>query len=427
LLWIALNAVGQNNIVAAAPLAISVAAALLFVFWQGVLLRPWAIIAILCYAAVLLNVSFQSRQLGDVGLTPQSGLKVIAWCGMLAISSLHLDRLRLYLSDPVVTAFACYSGVCLISAAYSPEPLLSFMAAISVVAYLSFSCVLAESISERTLLQTLLWALAAFSAVNLLSALVIPEIAYFHTDELGDPDSLRFMGIAGHPNTLGRVAAFFAMVVFANAVRGYVKPTVWLPLSVIALVIVIATFSRSTIIALLLAMTLQLPRRYLWHVLLIAAAIGLTISITGQLDNILALLGREGDLNELKSMSGRTDIWAFVSDLIANRPLIGYGFSSYEAYASRFWTGPLMSIAETHNNYLQVLYSTGIFGAVPFVIGFAILVYRWLMQPDPLRDVIVLNTIIYGFSESDAFSTINVLPTLMFCLAIAFDAHRRRL
>jgi O-antigen ligase len=215
------------------------------------------------------------------------------------------------------------------------------------------------------------------------------------------------------------------MLVFTAAVRGYMGPLTWVPNAILALAVTVATQSRTCLAALAVGSVLQIPRRYL----LIFGSIGLLGAIavlsTGQVDAILRSIGRDGSADEAVSMAGRTDLWDFTWGLILKRPLIGYGFNSYESYAGTLWTGPAAAGVATHNNYLSVLYSTGMIGATAFLVGFLILLFRWAVVPDAARDFFVINVIISGFSEIDALSSIAIAPSLAFFLIIALDARKR--
>ena len=123
-------------------------------------------------------------------------------------------------------------------------------------------------------------------------------------------------------------------------------------------------------------------------------------------------------------MAGRAELWTFTWGLITQHPLIGYGFNSFEVYASQFWTGQVESGVAAHNNYLSVLYSTGIAGMIPFVVGFLILLYRWIVTPDPPRDFWVLSALVCGYAEMDVLSSFAFVPSFLFFIVIVQEAHR---
>jgi O-antigen ligase len=72
-----------------------------------------------------------------------------------------------------------------------------------------------------------------------------------------------------------------------------------------------------------------------------------------------------------------------------------------------------------------VLYSNGIIGLIPFAIGFLVLLYRFITQPDPPRDSFVINVLIAGYVEIDVMSAINFVPSFIFFIYVASDAWKR--
>jgi O-antigen ligase len=424
LVWVGAAAIGRNAAMVL-PAAVAAAAGAVFVFWQAALCKRWALLTVLVATVFLLDISFRTRDVGDPSLDWQSGAKLLAWGGMIGICMLNASRVQRFFTDPVMMIFGCYCVICLISAVYSSVPLVSGTAAIGIIAYLGFACVIISEIPPRQCLLVLVWTFAAFCVVNLIAGVVIPDTAYFQVDALSHPTDLRFQGISGHPNALGRIATVFAMLVLAAAWRGFMRPFLAVPLCILAAGTTLLTQSRTSIFALVLAVFFQLPRRYVVSIMLLAAVCVGVIIVTGQVDSVLALIGRDGSVDEASSMSGRTDLWQFTWDLILDRPVTGYGFNSFESFVGALWDGQSASSVASHNNYLSVLYSTGILGAIPFLSGFAILLYRWLVEPNAPRDLFVINAILTGFSEIDVLSAIAPVPTLVFFLAVASNAWER--
>jgi O-antigen ligase len=308
---------------------------------------------------------------------------------------------------------------------YSPLPLLTTTSAIGIASYVAFGSLLAREVPQRTICLVLLWTFAAFCVVNVVSALVVPDVAYFQVDPIGEPGKTRFQGISGHPNQLGEIATIFGLTTIAAAWWRYAKPVVWVPSLLLALGLIIVSGSRTSLLSLVLSLGLQMPRRYLLPIGAVVIILGGGIVLSGHLDTLMGLVGRNGDAAEAMTMSGRTELWDFSSSLISARPLVGYGFNTFEAYAGTLWTGNAnAAVVATHNNLLSVLYSTGIFGAIPFVTGFAILVYRWAVRPSFVRDLFVINAILTSFSEADVLSLIAPVPTLIFIIFVALDVTK---
>ena len=375
----------------------------------------------------LLDIVFVTRERGEPGLDAQNGMKLLGWAGLLGISLPNISRMMRYFRDPAILAFGCYLAICLISTVYSAVPVVTGTAALGMIAYLAFACLLVDATPEPTLYRTLFWTLATYCLANLLSALVLPDVAFFHVDVVRQPDVVRLQGISGQPNQLGRAASLFVMLAMIVAWRGYVRTIWWVPLILLGIVLTIWSGSRTSIFGVFLALLLQMPRRYLIVVSgLVALVIGGIIA-TGQIDNLLALVGREGSADEALSMSGRADLWDYTWRQILERPLIGYGFNSFESLAGTYWVGQAnAALVATHNNYLSVLFSTGIMGLSAFLAGFGVLLYRWLRRPSFARDFFALNAMIESFSESDTLSLIAPMSTLIFLIVVVVDIRRAK-
>jgi O-antigen ligase len=69
------------------------------------------------------------------------------------------------------------------------------------------------------------------------------------------------------------------------------------------------------------------------------------------------------------TFSGRTTIWAFVSDMIQRKPLLGWGYQSFwlvgpEAPSVREAPGFVAFMFDAHNGYLDTILQTGFLGLV---------------------------------------------------------------
>jgi O-antigen ligase len=188
----------------------------------------------------------------------------------------------------------------------------------------------------------------------------------------------------------------------------------------------LSTQSRGTLVAVFAGIFLIIPRRYLLIMTTLGLIGGIGVLVSGQTEAILALVGRNGDADEALDMAGRAELWKFVWGLIKQRPLLGYGFNSFEVYAGRLWTGQLGAGVAAHNNYLSILYSNGVIGTIPFLATFCILLRRWIFESNPPRDFFVISTLVYGYSEID-MPSFAFVPSQLFFTIMALDAKRRLL
>lgn len=391
----------------------------------------WALLSLLVFAAVFLNILFRVREYGETGLDAQNGIKIATWLALLGIAALNLQRFAALVADPPVALFGAFSAFALLSAFWSPVPMYTAACAVGLLAYLGFACLVAREFEERTVLRALVWGLAAFLGVTWVAAAALPDFAWL--PPYGDKPVYRLQGVSGHPNVLAKQVAVFLLLVVAARARGHLGRRIGWGLLAFGLTTIFATNSRTALLAALLAWALvELRSRRL----LLAAAtacfvlLGLLMLVgsTGTLLDLDALLGsasRTGDASEVLTLTGRTELWGFVWEKVLQSPLIGYGFNAFEPIVTHEWFGAEDAAVGAHNTFLQALFTVGFVGTAPLVAAFAVLVHRWVTRPNPLRDLFTSYLLVAGMTEVE-ITSIPVLLTLAAFLAIALDAHGRQ-
>lgn len=393
------------------------------------LLKQRALLALLAFAAVGLNITFLTREIGDVGLDAQTGLKIGTWVALLGVSVLNGRRLLPILADPAIALFTAFTLVACASAAWSPVPVFTAGCAAGLLAYLGFSALIAATVSERMVVTVLIWGLAAFLLLTWLAAALAPSSAWLPPYE---KPVYRLQGISGHPNILAKQSAVFILLVIAARRRGHMgRLPGWLLLG-LGIVTLLATNSRTALLAVVLAwllVDLRSRRLLLAGIAAGTVLLGLVVlaGSTGILPGIDVLLGsasRSGDASEILTLTGRTELWGFVWEKVLQRPLQGYGFNAFGPIMSRAWYGNEDAGAEAHNSFLQALFTVGLLGTVPFVSAFIVLLRRWMERPNALRDLFTVYVLIAGATEAE-LTALPVLLTLAAFLAFALDAAAR--
>ncbi len=390
------------------------------------LLKQRALLAVLIFAAVGLNITFLTREIGDVGLDAQTGLKIATWVTLLGVSILHGHRLLPVLADPVIASFAAFALAAFASAAWSPVPMFTAGCAVGLLAYLGFSALIAATVSERMVVNVLIWGLAAFLLLTWMAAVLAPSSAWLPPYE---KPVYRLQGISGHPNILAKQSAVFSLLVIAAWRRGHMKRLLGWALLGFGFVTLLATNSRTALLAVIFAWVLvELRSRRLLLAGIAASVILLGLVVlagsTGTLPSIDVLLGsasRSGDASEIFTLTGRTALWSFVWERIMQHPLQGYGYNAFGPIMSHAWYGNEDAGAEAHNSLLQALFTVGLLGTVPLVSAFVLLVRRWIKRPNPLRDLFTTYVLIAGTTEAE-LTSLPVLLTLTAFLAFALDA-----
>jgi exopolysaccharide production protein ExoQ len=171
---------------------------------------------------------------------------------------------------------------------------------------------------------------------------------------------------------------------------------------------------------------------FLLLVVVCAAAAAIMLSP----DSLFTLLGKD------VTLTGRTGIWRAVTDSIAKRPLLGYGYQAFwlglEGESYRVILAVSWVLAQAQNGFLDVMLEMGVVGLAVVVLVFAFAfrdgVVCLLRSRDDtrLRAVewyltIVILTLIYNLDESFLFDPKH-LGSMMFLLAcVGLKIERLRL
>ena len=428
-LWVAMLFL-LGNVAPFVPVAIVGMVGGSILLWQVVLNKRWAVIGLGVISIFLMAGNFREREAGSVGLDWQVGMKMILWCSYLIVGTFNIRRIVSYFTDPAIFCMALYLAVALLGVTYSEAPLVTVESVVVVFSYIMFGCFVADVSSERDALLLITYTLGVFCLVSLLAAVVVPTIAFPHEVGVGETDDIlmRLQGIAGHPNQMGNVARGFMIFLIGAAYMGYLECAIWLPMGIMGTITLIATQSRTSVFVVIIAGITQLPRRFLIPIVILMGLVVTTISISGGTTEIYRMIGRDGSEQEAETMSGRTELWTFTEGLIADRPWLGYGFASFETYAPTAWIDEngktRTDIVGPHNQYLQLLYDTGIIGTIPWVAMFVILLTRWYNDPYLPRDLLTVSLLLTGYAEAE-LPSITVVPNLLFFVILAIDIRRR--
>ena len=140
--------------------------------------------------------------------------------------------------------------------------------------------------------------------------------------------------------------------------------------------------------------------------------------------------------------NGRTYLWEYAIEMFRERPLFGYGYGSYNTYASE--KGVILTddgtwISQAHNIYYQLLGETGIIGFVFFLlicictlyVCFRLYKIRHLMNKSDIALLFigvnfVVLTLIYGLTGNVIYYT-NQVMFFFFGISISVCLYRKYL
>jgi O-antigen ligase len=245
-----------------------------------------------------------------------------------------------------------------------------------------------------------------------------------------------------HPCELSLLAVLLFWMSFGRG-RGWVRVALWV-LRAFLIYVLIAAETRTSLAAFVLAgmvRFLLISRDPLRRIVIATAAAGMLISLVlfnlyssqSWAGDMLDYVKRGQDAKELGSFTGRTAIWEHVTNKMWETPILGHGYA-----VTRFTMGEPPNAGfqpmHCHNMMLEVFFSTGFVGLIPFS---ALLLYnlRWVflgprLQQPFSRDLalngacVVVAILLTSLFESRLVVRLTLFEPLFFFYLITLDREQ---
>ena len=114
-----------------------------------------------------------------------------------------------------------------------------------------------------------------------------------------------------------------------------------------------------------------------------------------------SFLNRDDSTESLTSLTGRTDFWPLAVDLIAERPIVGWGVNVILSPAGKAFQEVLPGVGQAHNALLEAALQAGVIGAAAWafaLIGMMVGSFR-LPRDDEYRPLLITFTILLVISS----------------------------
>jgi O-antigen ligase len=328
---------------------------------------------------------------------PQEGdpKKQFLFIGMYGICGVFFLRYLLKESKVRAVLFLGYPIMLLLlwswaSIFWSVLPDVSFRRCIALLGTVMLGVYAALRFSPGDMFRAVSYVAATAIVGSLLLGLVDPSAAFYTEGEFRG-----FRGLFYHKNAVGGFAALILVLLAARLFEPSYRNSAarWCDVLLCVTAILCLAVSQSATpipslaVGFLLfggALALRAGDGRLWALLPVIAAVA-AVSVpllAGELRSALVQ-----DFGKTADLSGRTELWKFVTSMVAQHPLVGYGYGAFwggmDAPAALFWktTGQL-DIIHAHNGYMQLLLDTGVVGGVLFAAGLVALVAKllWLLR-----------------------------------------------
>lgn len=271
------------------------------------------------------------------------------------------DKKRAFMKNKLFFLFVIFLFA---SSAWSFHPALTLGRASAFLGTVIFSLYLSQKMNSRQIIPLLGYAFFLIIILSIIAVFIFPKYG------ISDEYSGAWRGLYEQKNVFGKMAVFSAIIFFINLKISEEKKLFWLTMLLLSLVSAIFSSSKTALVALGF---ISLSYIYISRIGKMKIKDRISISIIFSLivfviiwvalsnfTHILSFLGKSDTL------TGRTILWPMVLEKITERPLLGYGYSS-------FWLGyeqPSVSIVEraewnpanAHNGVLDLFLEIGIMG-----------------------------------------------------------------
>lgn len=389
-----------------------------------------AILLLVFLAVFLLDAVFRVREYQDKDVDFQVILKLGVWAMIASVALFNLRGWIPTLLRPTNVPLIMFLIWLFVTATVAPAPAYSAVAAFSILAYVLLSAYLFSTFDETEMFAAIVVALIAFCIVSIIVYFAVPHFGHYVYWVNGERYvSPRLAGIAGSANNMGRVAAFALIVTGLYAREFYRLNRMFAPTAaIVAVITLVMTNSRTSMMmvaAILFAIYFVTWRRLYIAVFVLSAGLVALAIVLPAGDQVLMLLSRGGSMDEVTSMTGRTEIWYAVAKLAEAKPLMGYGYGSSVFVLPQHEREIGFLTSHAHNLALQLFLTTGWVGVVLFALSTFAVALRAVMTGDRTVLTLLSFVLLNGITESSGFTTLANVCSLAFAIAVTLPPAER--
>jgi exopolysaccharide production protein ExoQ len=353
------------------------------------LLHPRKALAFSFFLVMLAETKFRSRDpnaLISGNVDAQVVFELFLYGAILLFTLVNMNAGQLQHHTPTLTERILFGYVVLaiISSFWSHDPRITAVRGLQLFILYTLCFLAVRVLGSQKVLQILAGTVIFYVLLCSLIALSIP---WPSTDTRGVE---RFSWFSVHPILAAGYTGTAVIFITAEALfapgswrRRMMGLPVWLYLIPLGLIL-LATRSRGALIAVVLAGSALLVRKYvdLWiagfmgYILLALATLSLGVGLSparavgGLLDEqhpFIAFVLRNQSAEDFLSVTGRAELWHSVYTMFLDRPMFGYGYSASRNLLIQVlpWAG------DAHNALAETLLGLGIVGTalVWFTLG----------------------------------------------------------
>lgn len=309
--------------------------------------------------------------------------------------------------------------------ALSPLRGYAFPYLVTCAAVLLFSPMALYTLGSKRFVQVIMLSMFVSMLASWFLYLAMPEygVVIEITDDAGT-ESVQRMGGTSHPNTLAGTSVlmmvFLAYLYFEKRISAWVAA----PLVLLCVATLLETGTRVALLAGFFSIAF-VYRDVWWRkdvlpisviILLMLPCIGIYVLADDSVtfgSAVAQSTTRSGDIEEISTVTGRAEIWQYVIEMIAERPLQGYGPGTAKYYLEQ--QGMLL---HCHNVVLNLAWIGGFTCGVFALLMFLNQLFVSIRGEFKLAALISFVIIVNSLTETPIFDYVPGLPTVLWLAAI---------
>lgn len=376
-----------------------------------------------------LETAFRHREFGNSSIDWEIIVRLVVFFASFTISLFYCKLWigKLFRIDNMALLFLMV--MFFISSFYSPSVAYSLGSSFSVlsVVMLVFAC--CAIVGDRGTLATIIGSVTIICLASIFLYVFFPPLGHM-LEWVGGNHVVgrRLTGFVGSANGVGFITSVSLLLIyFCHKYYRFRHPVFYISI-LINLIALFMSDSRTSIVALALALSLIFflrltPARRALFFLSLAALCILVVTVDYQ--SLFAVLARTGDASEITTGTGRLFIWERALDLIAQKPLTGWGYASSSFILPAYEHELGGSAPHCHNIYLQLALSVGWLGPALLVAFLLLKTYIAVRSGDHLKLALIVFFFIGGLTEASAFAGVANLATIILACIAAMNYVRR--
>ncbi|MDJ0734029.1 MAG: O-antigen ligase family protein [Nostocaceae cyanobacterium] len=241
---------------------------------------------------------------------------------------------------------------------------------ISLILTTLFGLYFATRYTLREQIKLLSWMFIIVIILSIIFAVVPPRYGL-----MGGVHAGVFRGIYTHKNNFGKMITLGAIIFLIRAIDAKKYNLIFWFLFLISIILLAAARSTTALgVFVIMLLLFFIYRTFRWRYEVMVPTTfaiatfggGLLMWIVDQAESLASSIGKD------TTLTGRTDFWPFLWEMIEKRPMLGYGFSAFWESNDAFyiWRAANWKVTDPHNGFLDLALGLGALGVAVFFIGF---------------------------------------------------------